>query len=671
MRRREGRRVRGGYAGRVLRIDLTTREVDAYPWTDADRKATFGGKVMAARILYDLLEPGTDPLGPDNVVVISTGPLTGTGAPSTSRFNVSALSPLTGIVASSNCGGPFGTYLKRAGVDAVVIHGSAEAPMWLEIAEGASGEPCVTFHDALAMWGMRTSEVQDAIAAAADAGMECEVPGGRRATDLSATKYGTLVIGPAGENLVRYAALISGERAAGRAGLGAVFGAKNLKGVAAHGSRRVPLAEPDAFREHTRKWTASLKSHPLTGEMLPRFGTGGLLPQMQELGIVATSNYRRGRFEHAGELSGQRIAETRLTRTNGCSSCPIRCGRVVEVDGTAVKGPELETLVLLGSNLENDDLDFICRTNVLLDELGMDTMTTGVTLSLAMELAERGIVDWPVRFGSTEGLERIIEDVAYRRGFGDELAEGSARLGEKYGASGYAMHVKGLELAAYEPRGAFGHALGYATSNRGGCHLNGGYMVALEGLGLRMKRTTTLGKPALTAMFQDLMEAVSACGSCLFTTYAVLPAPLVRHASKPLGQVVGGVLSSMSGALAVLRAVPGGTLAIPMPLIPHLRAVELATGEKFGFGRFWEVGRRGFALERELALRFGVTAEDDRLPERSLTEPLEEGNPGGPVPLARLMHKYYRHRGWDDEGRPKPALLKRLGIGPRETAPDK
>ncbi|MDZ4168716.1 MAG: aldehyde ferredoxin oxidoreductase family protein [Coriobacteriia bacterium] len=642
----------GGWAGHVLHIDLTSSSVREYPWSTDERRAFVGGKVMAAKILYDLLEPGCDPLGPANVVVISTGPLTGSGAPSTSRFNVSSLSPLTGIVASSNCGGPFGVYLKKAGVDALVITGAASEPVWLEVREEG-----VEFHPAASVWGLTTSATQSALAAAVSTSTPTD-----GASSSTPTRCGTLVIGPAGENAVRYAALLSGERAAGRAGLGAVLGAKNLKGLAAHGSQHVPLADPQRFSTHIKAWTSTLKAHPLTGKLLPAYGTGGLLPEMQELGIVATSNYRRGRFDGASELSGQRMADTRLTRTSGCMSCPIRCARVVEVDGRSVKGPELETLVLMGSNLENPDLDFICRANVLLDDLGMDTMTTGVTLSLAMELAEQGVADFPVRFGSTDGLLDLLSDIAYRRRFGAELADGSRALGARYKASDYAMHVKGLELAAYEPRGAFGHALGYATSNRGGCHLNGGYMVALEGLGLDMKRTSTRGKPALTAMFQDLMEAVSATGTCLFTTYAVLPGPVVRHKRKPLGHAVTAALSIASGPLALLRALPSGMLAIPMPLIPHIRAIELATGERWGFGGFWQVGRRGFALERELALRFGVTAADDTLPGRSLTENLEPGNPGRPVPIADLTRAYYRHRGWDAAGRPKASLLRRLGL---------
>ncbi len=636
--------MKGGYAGRVLRIDLSTREVTDYPWSDADRRATLGGKIMAAQILYDLLDASTDPLGPENVVVVSTGPLTGTGAPSSSRFNISSLSPLTGIPGSSNCGGSFGTYLKKAGVDALVITGASESPVWLEIAEDG-----VTFHSAESLKDTRTSEAQQALRNTVEA------------------KCGTLVIGPAGEHVVRYAALFSDERAAGRCGMGAVFGAKGLKGIAAHGMRRVDISEKDAYRTHIKKWTSTLKAHPVTGGLLPSYGTGGFLPTMQRLGIVATSNYRSGTFDGGDSISGQTLASERLKTNAGCLSCPIRCSRVVEVDGVRVKGPELETLVLLGSNLENSDLDSICRLNLLLDELGMDTMTAGVTVSLAMEMVERGVVDWDLRFGSTAELATLFEDIAFRRNTGDILAEGSRRVAERFGAQTYAMQSKGLEFAAYEPRNAIGHGLGYATSNRGACHLNGGYMVVLEGLGLTMNGRSKRGKSGLTAMFQDLMEAVSGAGSCLFTTYAVIPGALLDRASGPLGTVVAAVLGASSGLLRALRVVPRSLLAIPLPLIPHIRALELLTGERMRLGRFWEIGERGYTLERALAVRFGIDSSHDELPARSLEEPIDRHDPYSVVPLAALKLDYYRHRSWDANGLPTTALMSRLRIQPERT----
>lgn len=636
-----------GWMGRVLRIDLGLREVTDYPWTAEDRRMWLGGKTMAARILADMLpaggagkQPEVDPFGPENVVVIATGPLTGTGAPSSARFDISTISPLTGLVASSNSGGPFGTYLKRAGYDAVVLTGAAEAPVWLEVSDSG-----VTFHDADGVWGLRTTAAQEAMADAIEA------------------RCGTLAIGPAGEHRVRYASVLSGERAAGRAGTGAVLGSKNVKGIAAWGDRKVAVARPETYHEHLKKWTASLKNHPIAGGSLPELGTAGFLAQMQELGIVATRNFKAGRYEHAAEIDGRALAEKRLIRNSGCVSCPIRCARVVELGGREVKGPELETLVLLGANIENPDLDRIIAWNVLLDELGLDTMSTGVTLSYAMEAAEKGLWDNGLAFGRTDGLSELFEDIAYRHGLGDELAEGSRRLAARYGGEGFAMNVKGLELAAYEPRGAVGQGLGYAVSNRGGCHLNAGYTVALEGLALRIDGRSPRSKAALAAFFQDLMEVVSSSGVCLFTTLGVLPGPLVQHPERGIGAFVARVFSHAGGLMRMLRVLPRGLLGIPMPLVPHIRALELVTGERYRFGGFWSVGERGYNLERVLGLRFGNGGTlGDTLPKRLVEEPQDPADPSSVVPLARLKADYYRQRGWSAEGMPKPKLLKRLGL---------
>lgn len=629
-----------GWMGRVLRVDLGSREVSDYPWTAEDRRTWLGGKTMAARILADVLATDADPFGPDNVVVIATGPLTGTGAPSSARFDISALSPLTGLVASSNSGGPFGTYLKRAGYDALVLVGAADRPVWLEV-----GEAGVTFHDAEGVWGLGTGAAQKAMAGAIEA------------------RCGTLAIGPAGENRVRYASVLSGERAAGRAGTGAVLGSKNVKGIAAWGDRKVAVAHPEKYREHLKKWTASLKAHPIAGGSLPALGTAGFLEPMQEVGIVATRNFKAGRYEHADRIDGRALADTRLVRNTGCLSCPIRCARVVEVGGREVKGPELETLVLLGANIENPDLDRIIEWNVALDELGLDTMTTGVTLSYAMEAAEKGLWDNGLAFGQTDGLAALFEDIAYRRGLGDELAEGSKRLAARYGGEGFAMNVKGLELAAYEPRGAVGQGLGYAVSNRGGCHLNAGYAVALEGLALRMDGRSPRSKAALTAFFQDLMEVVSSSGVCLFTTLGVLPGPLVEHPERGIGAFVGRVFSYAGGVMRLLRVLPRGLLGIPMPLVPHIRALELVTGERYRFSGFWSIGERGYNLERVLGLRFGNGgAVGDTLPKRLLEEPQDPQDPTSVVPLVRLKADYYRQRGWSADGRPKPKLLRMLGV---------
>jgi aldehyde:ferredoxin oxidoreductase len=299
---------------------------------------------------------------------------------------------------------------------------------------------------------------------------------------------------------------------------------------------------------------------------------------------------------------------------------------------------------------------------VALDELGLDTMSTGGTIAYAMEAAERGLWDNGLGFGETDGIGALIEDIAYRRGLGAELAEGSRALSQRYGGEAFAMNVKGLELAAYEPRRAVGQGLGYAVSNRGGCHLNAGYAVALEGLALRMDGRSPRSKAALAAFFQDLMEAVSSAGSCLFTTLAVLPGPLVEHPERGLGRLVARVFSYAGGVMWLLRVLPRPLLAIPMPLVPHIRALELATGVRYGLSGFWSVGERGYTIERMLGRRFGMTEADDRLPERLVSEPVEPGDHTSVVPLERLKRDYYRQRGWDARGVPKPGLLARLGL---------
>ena len=297
-------------------------------------------------------------------------------------------------------------------------------------------------------------------------------------------------IGPAGENLVKYAGIISDERAAGRTGLGAVLGWKGLKAITVTGSKTVPVHDREKTTEWCKKWFAYLQGHPLTGNQLPKVGTAGLVSSMQMRGLLSTKNYSAGQFEHFEEVSGERLAEEFNITNKGCLTCPIRCARTVTVQGKPVKGPELETLGLLGGNVCNRDLQKILDWNYELDELGMDTISTANTIAWAMEANEKGLWDNGLTFGSTDELSAIFDDIAHRRGIGDELAEGSKRLSQKYGGKEFAMHSKGLELAAYEPRRAVGQGLGYAVSNRGGCHLNGGYLVILEGLGLHVDTQT-------------------------------------------------------------------------------------------------------------------------------------------------------------------------------------
>ena len=634
----------GGYMGRVLQINLSTGDVTDYPWTDKDRELYIGGKTMAAKILYDTLTGRENAYSEENPLIISTGPLTGTGAPSSSRFNISSLSPQTGSISSSNCGGTFGYHLKRAGIDALIITGRREERTWIEIDNGS-----VTFHNADDLWGTRVTECQRLLA---------EKMSSKRGCDI---KFGKLCIGPAGENLVRYSAVISDERAAGRTGMGAVLGWKNVKAIAVCGNHDTPVHDPSATKKWCQKWFRYLRNHPLTGNQLPRMGTAGLVSSMQMRGLLATKNYTEGRFEHFDKVNGETLAEEYNIVNKGCLSCPIKCARTVTVEGEDVKGPELETLGLLGGGILNKDLYHILKWNKELDDLGLDTISASNTLAYAMEANERGLWNNGLKFGDIEGISKIWDDIAYRRGIGNELAEGSKRLSEKYGGKEFAMQSKGLELAAYEPRRAVGQGLGYAVSNRGGCHLNGGYLVILEGLGLNIDAQTPHAKADFTMMFQDLMEMISATGQCLFTSYAFFPGFLITRPNGAIATAANKLLPHLGWAIRLMNKFPR-VLAFHLPVFHHTKMMQKAVGMPMTFGKYLQTGERGFNLERAVNVRFGVSAAKDSLPKRLTDVPQDPNDPRTRVPLEQMKKIYYQARGWDKSGIPTCRTLKKLKI---------
>jgi len=634
----------GGYMGRVLQINLSTGDVTDYPWTDKDRELYIGGKTMAAKILYDTLTGRENAYSEENPLIISTGPLTGTGAPSSSRFNISSLSPQTGFISSSNCGGTFGYHLKRAGIDALIITGRREERTWIEIDNGS-----VTFHNADDLWGTRVTECQRLLA---------EKMSSKRGCDI---KFGKLCIGPAGENLVRYSAVISDERAAGRTGMGAVLGWKNVKAIAVCGNHDTPVHDPSATKKWCQKWFRYLRNHPLTGNQLPRMGTAGLVSSMQMRGLLATKNYTEGRFEHFDKVNGETLAEEYNIVNKGCLSCPIKCARTVTVEGEDVKGPELETLGLLGGGILNKDLYRILKWNRELDELGLDTISAANTLAYAMEANERGLWNNGLKFGDIEGISKIWDDIAYRRGIGNELAEGSKRLSEKYGGKEFAMQSKGLELAAYEPRRAVGQGLGYAVSNRGGCHLNGGYLVILEGLGLNIDAQTPHAKADFTMMFQDLMEMISATGQCLFTSYAFFPGFLITRPNGATATAANKLLPHLGWAIRLMNKFPR-VLAFHLPVFHHTKMMQKAVGMPMTFGKYLQTGERGFNLERAVNVRFGVSAAKDSLPKRLTDVPQDPNDPRTRVPLEQMKKICYQARGWDKSGIPTCRTLKKLKI---------
>lgn len=634
----------GGYMGRGLQINLSTGDVTDYPWTDKDRELYIGGKTMAAKILYDTLTGRENAYSEENPLIISTGPLTGTGAPSSSRFNISSLSPQTGFISSSNCGGTFGYHLKRAGIDALIITGRREERTWIEIDNGS-----VTFHNADDLWGTRVTECQRLLA---------EKMSSKRGCDI---KFGKLCIGPAGENLVRYSAVISDERAAGRTGMGAVLGWKNVKAIAVCGNHDTPVHDPSATKKWCQKWFRYLRNHPLTGNQLPRMGTAGLVSSMQMRGLLATKNYTEGRFEYFHKVNGETLAEEYNIVNKGCLSCPIKCARTVTVEGEDVKGPELETLGLLGGGILNKDLYHILKWNKELDDLGLDTISASNTLAYAMEANERGLWNNGLKFGDIEGISKIWDDIAYRRGIGNELAEGSKRLSEKYGGKEFAMQSKGLELAAYEPRRAVGQGLGYAVSNRGGCHLNGGYLVILEGLGLNIDAQTPHAKADFTMMFQDLMEMISATGQCLFTSYAFFPGFLITRPNGAIATAANKLLPHLGWAIRLMNKFPR-VLAFHLPVFHHTKMMQKAVGMPMTFGKYLQTGERGFNLERAVNVRFGVSAAKDSLPKRLTDVPQDPNDPRTRVPLEQMKKIYYQARGWDKSGIPTCRTLKKLKI---------
>jgi aldehyde:ferredoxin oxidoreductase len=628
-----------GYMGNMLRVNLSTGEITEFDVTDREREMYIGNKGLATKIMMDNQKAGIDPLSPEAMLIVNTGPLTGSNAPCTSRFNVTAKSPLTGAIGTANCGGNFGMNLKKCGYDGIVITGKAEKPVYIDITDGKA-----EIKDAAGLWGKDTEETQEALD----------------------PKAGKLVIGPAGENLVKYACLISQERAAGRCGLGAVAGSKNLKALQAKGTKKIEAADPEGFKKAVRKWIDMLKNHPTTGDTLPKYGTANLVNRINVAHALPTKNYQSGNYEDAEMISGETLAEKYLVKNMGCVSCPIRCGRVVEVGGKNVKGPEFETVGLFGSNILNNDLGKINNWNRQMDLLGLDTISCGNTIGFAMELNQRGLLKSDIEFGKFDNIGKVIDDIAYRRGLGNDLAEGARAVAGKYGGMDFAIQSRGLEMSAYDARSAVGLGLGYATANRGGCHLNAGYMIFMEHVGpINMDPYSPAAKPAWTVFQQNIFEAVSSSGNCLFTTYTIMHAALHKiNKSGLLAKIITKVLG-MSGPLLdrTSMILPWGMpIQVPMA-IPHSQVVSKLTGMKMTLGKFLQAGERGFNIERMFNLREGAGAEFDTLPRRFTDTPIDADRPKSKVPLDKMLPHYYKVRGWDKSGVPTVKKLAKLGIG--------
>jgi aldehyde:ferredoxin oxidoreductase len=602
----------------VLDVDLSTGHISEINISNQDRRRYLGGKGLALKLLHDHIGHGIEPLSPDNILVMMSGPTAGTSSPAGSRFAVVGKSPLTGIFASSIVGGRFGLSLKKAGYDGILVRGKAKTPVYIKVDDGQ-----VSINDASSLWGMDTYDLQDELKGEGD----------------------WVVIGPAGENLVRYAAIVSGRRLAARSGLGAVMGSKNLKGIVAKGTRKVIAADPELFAKAVKKARYKVRSHINTGTYLPELGTPQNVRIYGANGIMPVRNFSRTSFDKMENISAEKIRDEHFVKNHGCAECPIQCGRTGKYNGREMISPEYETIGLIGSNLMVDDLSHIAAWNEKLNRLGMDSISTGSVIAFAMELTEKGLLSSSLAFGKTEGIDMVIEDIAYRRGFGEELAEGVKRLSEKYGGKEYAIHVKGLEMAAYDPRGCTGQGLGYATANMGATHLSGSTH-AIE-VGSYLSQHGTKGKAHFVKAMQDITDAVNSAVFCIQTEYAFLEENFAyKHTPMWLMRIVMRYLPTLATAtvdLSDYSAILSGLL-----------------GYTFAQKDFYNAGERIFTLERLMNCREGISRKDDTLPERLLTEVREDSWPG--IELDKMLNKYYELREWDDAGYPKEIILKRLGV---------
>jgi aldehyde:ferredoxin oxidoreductase len=588
-----------GWCKQILEVDLTTQSYQTQPLDMEMARLFLGGRGLGARLLWDLVGPEVEPLSPENALIFTTGPITASGSQTSNRFNVSTKSPLTNGILHANSGGWWGMQFKRTGYDALIVRGKAETPVMIEITpEG------VAIKDASHLWGKGVFETTEILG-------------------QSRNQRNVLCIGPAGENLVRIAAIMNDkERALARGGAGAVMGSKNLKAIVVEGKERNRPADPDQFKFMLYETGKLLKASPLTSQALPEFGTAVVMNVVNEIGALPTRNFQQSQFEHADKISGEEITDTILVKNQACWACPISCTRITKTkSGKEGEGPEFESAWAFGAQCGIDDLEAITEANYLCNDLGLDTISMGNIIGCAMELAEKGLIEEPLRFGQADKLPDLIADTAYRRDLGAEMAEGSYRMAEKHGAAELSMSVKKLEMPAYDPRGMQGQGLVFATSNRGACHETGN-MLGPEVLALPrlIDRFATQGKAGIVSVHQNSAAVIDSLVYCKFANMAVAEEFFAR----------------------TLTAV---------------------TGEHFTADDLMVVGERVWTLERLYNLREGFTQADDTLPKRMLEEPVAEGpSEGFTVKLDPMLKEYYAFRGWDQNGVPKPKKIKELSL---------
>lgn len=601
-----------GYHGRMLDVDLTSGRIDVRALDPELAEHYLGGRGLATRMFFDEVDPACDPLAPDNVVVIATAPLLGTNAPTSCRGHMVFKSPLTGAIGSSNCGGTWAPMFKSAGYDVLIIRGRASEPVMLDLRPDEA-----IIRPAGHLWGLDVHQTTD------------QLTGESR--ELKRSRV--LCIGPAGENLVRFAAVMNDrDRAYGRGGPGAVFGSKNLKAVRVWGDIKLDQSDPERYRAGLDQARHLIKAVPVANRLLRDLGTAGLMRLINLIEMLPSRNFQTNVHpdDELEQVSGSALRNTILVRAGACGKCPLACQRHTQVGQEKGEGPEYETLALLGPNCAVYDLPAVTLANYRCNELGLDTISCGATIACAMELFEAGAIPadladgLALRFGSASVLPELVSRIAHRQGIGDYLAEGALRLSARFNRPDLAMTVKGMEIPAYDPRASFTQALGYMTSPTGACHLRGGYAVSLAFFGgaKEIPRFSILQSPIAIRNVQNVGIIQDSLGICRFTGFA--------FGAEPWARMVSGV-----------------------------------TGLDLSTARLEEAADRIATLERLFNLAAGFTDCDDTLPARFSREPItvdgEESVVSEEV-MDRMRTDYYRVQRWDDHGRPTSELLRDLQI---------
>ncbi|HSW36353.1 MAG TPA: aldehyde ferredoxin oxidoreductase family protein [Candidatus Limnocylindrales bacterium] len=609
-----------GYHGKLLRVNLTDSKISEEEIPEKFKKDYLGGAGLATKYLWDEVPRGADPLGPDNRLIFMTGSITGVVAPSAGRFSVVAKSPQTGIWGQANSGGRWGVDFKKTGYDGVIFEGVAPKPVYLVVNDNKA-----ELRDASHLWGKKVSETTKQIR-----------------EDLDG-KYNVACIGPAGENKVKYAAIMNDyNRAAGRCGLGAVMGSKNLKAIAARGTIKTTVAEPEEFKKHSKK-QYELMDEAMMKMAMQAFGTSVVLDLVNVRGGFPTRNWQSGVFEHSDDINGPAISDKILNRNVACYACSIACGRGTEIKkgkytGHKGEGPEYETVGTFGGMCFVNDLEAITMAGYLCNEYGIDTISAGSTIAFAMECFEKGIITTAdtggleLNFGDADIIVDLVPLIAKREGFGDILAEGSMRMSKKFGQGSekFAMHVKGLELPAYDSRAVQMTGLSYATANRGGDHV-----------------TAYVQGPTFTDVPFLIIED------------SEIKDPFIADPDEV------HIVRELEDALTTFDCVGACKfMGLCLNAADWVRLVNLVTGWDYSVKDYMCGGERVYNLARAFSVREGLTAAGDTLPKRLLEEPLPDGPAEGHVnELPLLLDVYYQIRGWDKEtGKPTPEKLRELGL---------